>query len=143
MVNQPVNPEHINPNSACPVDCVNPDTADDRARTILATLIDTAAGSEIKVSVVELAQQMLRYFLMAAAITGSNFSDIRSWIRNPDSPGFVAVLTSRPDPVPAQWVKNVSTILNLPELVSKAVLATVDIALARSGYPAHPAGLKP
>lgn len=116
-----------------PIECIHPATAETRAEEIVAGLglgwqEGFWAGG---------AQQVLRCYLMAAAILGVDLADVQQWTTDPHGHDALDALRSRPDLVPPRWIADFDACMTQAPDVIGGILATVRAALGNHATPAE------
>lgn len=85
-----------------------------------------AAGTHAAEFWAQKAQEIIRAYLMAAALSGRDMGAVMRWANTPDDPAPVHVLTGHPGQVPPGWVETLTTHLAAAPNTRTGYFATVS-----------------
>ncbi len=102
-----------------------------------------AAGTQAAEFWAQKAQEIIRCYLMAAAITGHDMGAVMRWANHPDDPAPVHVLTSHRGAVPTGWVETLTTHLSAAPNTRTGYFATVSSCVGFMDNPTVAAACRP
>lgn len=102
-----------------------------------------AAGTQAAEFWAQKAQEIIRAYLMAAALTGHDMGAVMRWANTPDDPAPLHVLTSHPGAVPTGWVETLTTHLTAAPNTRTGYFATVSSCVGFMDNPTVAAACRP
>lgn len=89
------------------------------------------------------AQEIIRCYLMAAALVGYDMGAVHHWATNPDDPTPVGILEANPNRVPAAWIGTLRTHLSATLNTRTGYFATVVSCVGFMDNPTVAAACRP
>jgi type IV secretion system protein VirD4 len=102
-----------------------------------------AAGTHAAEFWAQKAQEIIRAYLMAAALSGRDMGAVMRWANTPDDPAPVHVLTGHPGQVPPGWVETLTTHLAAAPNTRTGYFATVSSCVGFMDNPTVAAACRP
>lgn len=122
--------------------CTDQEVADTRAAALVRGG-GGAAGTERADFWAQKAREIIRCYLMAAALAGYDMRAVHWWATNPDSDDVLGILDARPDVVPAEWIGTLRTHVKASPNTRTGYFATVVSCVGFMDNPRVSAACRP